>query len=105
MMGAREIDLERVKAQLKLWNAEMEHLERKMGAAERGERTGLPHRALDGLQEELAMLRQLRDEADRKTRELEQATDEDWESLHMAAEQALANLGDAFEQARSRLGQ
>ena len=101
-MSAREIDLERLRAELKIWHAEMAHLEQKLvaPATQGGLGTGGLDRAK--LEAQLAILRQLSDKADMAVHELASADEGDWGIQREGAKKALLHLGGAFEQLRSR---
>jgi Skp family chaperone for outer membrane proteins len=108
-MNAKAFDLERLRAELKLWDAEMAHLEDKVSRLEPEIRTAMQSEAHDMLQamlaEELARLRQLRDEAEQELQRMEQAGDAEWKIQGERAERALGRLGAAFEQSRARFGE
>jgi len=89
-MNAKAFDFERLSAELKLWDAELMHLEESV------------HRM--GLQK-LPALRQLRDEADQTLQQMAQAGDPEWRIQGERAERALARLGEAFEQSRNHFGE
>lgn len=108
-MNAKAFDLERLRAELKLWDAEIAHLGESVQRLEPDVQTALQSEAHDTLQamleEELAKLRQLRDEADRELQRMEQAGDAEWKIQGERAERALGRLGAAFEESRSRFGE
>ena len=60
---------------------------------------------LQMLEQELAELRQLRDEADQALELMAQSGDPEWRIQGERAERALARLGEAFEQSRSHFGE
>jgi prefoldin subunit 5 len=99
-MITRTFDLERLTAQLQLWDAEMAHLEAKVGRL--APEDGSAHATL---QEELARLRQLWGEAEQALHRLEQARDDEWKFLLERTELDLGRLGAAFEQSRARFGE
>lgn len=107
-MNAKTFDLERLRAELKLWDAEIAHLEEtaprlrpEAQAAVQSE----AHEMLQAMQEELARLRELRDEADQELQRMEQAGDPEWRIQGERTERALTRLGAAFEQSRTRFGE
>lgn len=104
-MIPREFELERLHAQLQLWDAEMTHLEAKIGAPQSvgSSRHEAPERAT--LHVELATLRQLWAEAAQALDQLERAGDAEWKILLERAELDLGRLGAAFEQSRARFGE
>jgi len=108
-MNAKAFDLERLRAELKLWDAEMAHLEEKVGRLEPEAESAMQSEAHEMLQAmletELAKLRQLRDEAERELQRMEQAGDAEWKIQRERAERALTRLGEAFEQSRSQFGE
>ena len=99
-MITRTFDLERLTAQLQLWDAEMTHLEAKFGRL--SPKDGSAHATL---REELARLRQLWAEAEQALHRLEQARDDEWKFLLERTELDLGRLGAAFEQSRARFGE
>jgi prefoldin subunit 5 len=103
-MSARQIDLERLHARLKVWNAELEHIEDKLRRL-RPEHLAAPGTEAEArLRADLEALRRLRDGVDEDIRNLEKvekAGAGEWDNLLLVAEQALAALGDAFERTRS----
>jgi hypothetical protein len=108
-MNAKAFDLERLRAELKLWDAEMAHLGEKVSTLEPQAPSAMQSEAHDTLQamleEELVKLRQLRDEAEQELQRLEQAGEAEWKIQGERAERALGRLGDAFEESRSRFGE
>jgi prefoldin subunit 5 len=108
-MIPRTLDLERLKAQLQLWDAEMTHLEAKIGRLAPEAHTALQDEAHDTLeamlQEELGRLRQLWFEAEQALHRLERADDAEWNILLERAELDLGRLGEAFELSRARFGE
>lgn len=108
-MNAKAFDLERLRAELKLWDAEIAHLEKTvypMGpeflTAMQSEAHEMPQAMLE---EELAKLTQLRNEAEQELQRMELAGDAEWKIQGERAERALARLGAAFEQSRSHFGE
>lgn len=107
-MNAKTFDLERLSAELKLWDAEIDHLEEKISQVEPDAQAALPaeaHDALQRLEADVARLRQLRDEAALALRRFQQAGEPEWKIEAERAERALARLGEAFEQSRAEFGE
>lgn len=107
-MNAKTFDLERLRAQLTLWDAEITHLEETIQHLGPEFQTAVQSEADDMLvmlEKELAALKQLQDEADQELRRMEQAGDPEWRIQGERAERALARLGTAFEQSRTRFGE
>lgn len=105
-MNAKSFDLERLQAQLKLWDAEISHLAEKLDRLRPDPRSEMQVEGNDMLHamldRELATLRQLRDEAVQELQAMEQAGDDEWANQGERAERALQRLGEAFEQSRAR---
>ena len=107
-MNAKAFDFERLSAELKLWDAELIHLEESVHRMGPAFQTAVQAEADDMLQmleHELAALRQLRDEADQALQQMAQAGDPEWRIAGERAEHALARLGEAFEQSRNHFGE
>lgn len=107
-MNAKAFDLERLSAELKLWDAELMHLEESIHQMGPVFQTAVQAEADDMLQmleQELADLRQLRDAADQTLQQMAQAGDPEWRIQGERAERALARLGEAFEQSRNHFGE
>lgn len=107
-MNAKTFDFERLKAQLTLWDAEIAHLEETAPRLKPEVQAALQseaHEMLQTMQEELAKLKHLRDEADQELQHMEQAGDPEWRIQGERAERALTRLGAAFEQSRSHFGE
>jgi Skp family chaperone for outer membrane proteins len=107
-MTAKAFDLERLSAELKLWDAELDHLEEKIRRAEPDAQAALPsetHDTQQRLEADVAKLRQLRDEAEQALQRMQQAGEPEWKILAERAERALARLGEAFEQSRAEFGE
>jgi hypothetical protein len=100
-MIARVFELERLHAQLQLWNAEMKHLGAKLDDSP--DEAGRPGHA--ALRAELETLRQLWAEAALALYRLESADDAEWRILQERAELDLRRLGAAFEQSRAHFGE
>lgn len=107
-MNAKAFDLERLSAELTLWDAELMHLEESVHGMGPAFQTAVQAEADDMLQmleQELAALRQLRDEADQALQQMAQAGDLEWKIQGERAERALARLGEAFAQSRKHFGE
>ncbi|HSJ80148.1 MAG TPA: hypothetical protein VK910_02955 [Thiobacillus sp.] len=107
-MNAKAFDFERLSAELKLWDAELMHLEESVHRMGPGFQTAVQAEADDMLQmleQELTALRQLHDEADQALQQMAQAGDPEWKIQGERAERALARLGEAFEQSRNHFGE
>ncbi|MCZ7566314.1 MAG: hypothetical protein M5U08_23005 [Burkholderiales bacterium] len=91
-MTSKSEYLETLGARLALWNAELAEL------ASRA-------RARADLEQALAELRRLRDDAAAQTRAIERAGESEWETLAGTAEKEFEALGAAFQRARSRFGE
>ncbi len=87
-MTKREEYVEKLKAQLDVWNADIEKLEAKARVASAETRTKI--------EEQVATLKGHRDEAAAKFDTLREATEEKWEELKAATEVAWAKLKDRF---------
>jgi prefoldin subunit 5 len=102
-MIPRTRDLERLRAELQLWAAEMAHLEATIGRLEPEARSALQDESHDTLeamlQAELARLRQLWGEAQQAVQRLEQADDAEW---HILLERAELDLGPWVRPLKSR---
>jgi len=107
-MNTKVFDLERLKVELKLWDAEMTHLEATISHLDPDAQTAVQSEAHDlrtMLESELAKLQQLRNEVDQELRRMEQADGPEWRIQGERAERALVRLGEAFEQSRSWFGE
>lgn len=107
-MNAKAFDLERLSAELKLWDAELMHLEEgvhRMGPVFQTAVQAEADDMLQMLEQELAALRQLRDAADQALQQMAQAGDPEWRIQGERAERALARLGEAFQQSRKHFGE
>ena len=107
-MNAQAFDLERLRTLLQLWDAEIAHLEESVHGMRSETQTAVQSEALGMLQmleEELAKLRQLRDEAAQELQRMERAGDAEWKIQGERAERALTRLGAAFEQFRTHFGE
>jgi prefoldin subunit 5 len=108
-MKNRTIELDRLRAELQLWDAEMTHLEAKVDSMAPESRSALQNESRDTLEamlhEELARLRQLWSEAAQSLDRLERTNGDEWKIVLERAELNLSRLGAAFEQSRSRFGE
>jgi hypothetical protein len=108
-MTARTLDIERLKTQLQLWDAEIAHLEEEVGRMQPEGRSAMQNEARDTLQamlaKESAALRQQWAEAEQALEQVEQARDDEWHIAWEHAERLLDRLGATFEQARARFGE
>lgn len=108
-MNAKTFDLERLRAELKLWDAEIAHLEETVGRMEPEFRSAMQSEAHGVLQamleEDLAKLRAMRDEAEQELQRMDEADDAEWKIQGERAERALARLGETFERSRARFGE
>ncbi len=107
-MIPRTRDLEQLRAQLQLWNAEMAHLEAKISRLQPEAHSAMQdaHGAPEAmLQAELARLRQLWDNAEQALHRPERARDDEWKILLERTQLDLGRLGAAFEQSRARFGE
>ena len=96
-MAAREVYIDKLKARLDLWNAELGRIESKAHAAQADVRIELERIADE--------LHRKRDEAGKRMRKLERSREDAWEDLKGGAESAFVKLGEAFERARQRFGE
>ena len=94
MMGKRDVYVERLKAQLDEWNAELDKLEAKTQEFEASARLGL--------QEDLKELRKKRDAAKARLAEIQEASEEAWEDLVHGFERSWDIFKESVEQAVSR---
>lgn len=108
-MSLRTIELDRLRAQLQLWDAEMTHLEEKVSHMEPVNRSAMENEAHDTLQamlqQDLARLRQLWLEAEQALHQVERAHDDEWQIVWERAERVLDRLGEAFAASRARFGE
>jgi len=90
----RDAYLEKAKAQLDEWNAELDSLEAKA--------RGATADAKIKYDEEITAIRQRRDEAKRKFAEIQSASEDAWEQLKEGAEAAWNSLKEAVTKAKSQ---
>lgn len=88
--------IEKARAQLDQWNAEIEKLKAKANEAESD--------AKIRYQKQIEELRAQRDEAEKKMKEMQRAGDDAWQDMKAGFDKAWDDLGKAFENARSRFG-
>ena len=93
-MSIRDEYVEKMKAQLDQWNAELQKLEAKTAEAQAD--------AKIKMERELAELRQRRDEAQQKFLELQKASDEAWQDMMQGAERMWTAMNEAVHKAWSR---
>jgi hypothetical protein len=96
-MMTREVYVEKLKARLNLWDAELGRIDAKAHAAQADVRIELERIADE--------LHRKRDEASRRMRKLEKAGEDSWDELKSGTESAFVALGKAFERTRERLGE
>jgi DNA repair ATPase RecN len=90
-MSKRDAFVNRLKAQLDEWNADLDRLEARM----RGAETGLKMK----YEERMAALRRQRDEAKRRLSQIQEAAEDSWEHLKQGTEDAWAALKGAVARA------
>ena len=90
----RDAYLEKAKAQLDEWNADLDKLEAKSRGAKAD--------AKIKYDEQLTALRQRRDKAKQKFAEIQSASEDAWESLKQGAEDAWNSLKEAVTKAKSQ---
>ncbi len=93
-MSARDAYVEKLKAQLDEWNAELDKLQARL----RGARAD----AKIDYEKQIKTLRQQRDEATTKLAEIQEASEDAWEDLKQGMENTWTALKEAFERAKSR---
>lgn len=93
-MSLRDEYVQKMKAQLDQWNAELQKLEAKTAEAQAD--------AKIKFERELVELRQRRDEAQKKLVELQKAGDEAWQDMVQGTERMWNAMNDAFQKAWSR---
>ncbi|SEO67802.1 hypothetical protein [Aquisalimonas asiatica] len=92
-MARRDEYVEKFKAQLDQWNAELAKLEAKANEAQADARLRY--------ESEIEELRQRREEARERMKELEQAGEEAWDDFRKNAEKAWKDLDEGFRKAWS----
>lgn len=93
-MSQRDEYIEKAKARLDQWNAEIDKLKAKADEAEADAKVRY--------QQQLQELRRHRDEAEKRIKDLQQAGDDAWMDLKTGFDKAWDSIGDAFERARAR---
>ena len=93
-MNSRDEYLQKFKANLDQWNADIDKLEAKAREAQ-ADAQAQYHKQLDDL-------RQMRDEALQRYTEVQNATVEAWDTMAQGTEKAWQAWFDAFQDARSK---
>ena len=93
-MADRDEYLEKFKANLDEWNAEIGKLEAKAREAQAD--------AKAQYEKQLVALREMRDDAQKKFAEMQKASDEAWDVMLKGTEKAWQTWASAFEKARSK---
>lgn len=93
-MTNRDEYLETFKTKLDEWNAEINKLESKAREAQAG--------AQAQFDEQLELLREMRDNAQKNFNEMQNATTEAWDVMLQGTEKAWQAWNNAFEDARSK---
>lgn len=93
-MNKRDAYVEKMKAQLDEWNAEMDKLVARANAAEADMKLKY--------NEQIEALRKQREEANQRLRELQSASEAAWESLRAGMETAWEDMSKAVKDAASR---
>lgn len=93
-MNERQAYIEKMKAKLDEWNADIDKLEARARDAEADARIRL-HQQLDEL-------KATREDAARRVRELQDAGSDAWESMRQGAEAAWEEMARAFRDASNR---
>ena len=93
-MTSRDEHLEKFKAKLDEWNAEISKLEASARDAQAD--------AKAQYEKQLASMRQMRDEAQGKFSEMQTATTDAWDAMAKGAENAWNAWASAFDEARSK---
>ena len=93
-MNERQAYIEKMKARLDEWNADIEKLEARAKRAEAD--------AQIGVQKQLDQLKATRDDAAKRLRELQDASADAWEVMRQGAEAAWEDMANAFKEATSR---
>ena len=94
--SAKDKYVEKRKAEIDKWNAELESLEAKITAAGADAKAKLEH------EEHIKALRQKRDEAKSKLAEIQAAGDDTWEGLKDGVEGIWTNIKDGFESVKAK---
>jgi chromosome segregation ATPase len=93
-MSSRDEYVEKIKAKLDQWNAEIDKLEAQAREAEADEEIQR--------QKQVDELRRQRDQAEVKLKELQEMSTDAWNDMRSGFEEAWNNLSTAFESAKSR---
>ena len=93
-MTSRDEYLEKFKAKLDDWNAEINKLERDAREVQAD--------AKAQYEKQIASLREMRDDAQKKYSEMQTATTEAWDAMMQGTENAWQAWMSAFEEARSK---
>ena len=94
-MSNRDEYIEKMKASLDEWNAELAELEARARSAEADMRLNFDR--------QIEELRRRRDEAEKQLRELRSAGEESWERMRQGMEAAWEEMHRAFREAADRL--
>ena len=93
-MSKRDIYVEKLKAQLDIWNAQIDKFEAQAKQASAS--------AKAGYEEQIKLLHQQRDLAKAKFAEIQVASDEAWEDLRQGADTVWTAFRESLEKAMSR---
>ncbi len=93
-MSDREIYVEKAKAQLEQWNAEIDKLQAKAREANAD--------AKKQYEDHLAEMKRNRDAAEEKLREMRTASEESWKDMQAGFESAWKSMQDSVDKAMSR---
>lgn len=93
-MTDRDEYLEKLKARLDEWNADIDKLESKTREAQAS--------AKAQYEKQLVAMREMRDDAQKKFSEMQKASDEAWDVMLKGTEKAWQTWASAFEKARSK---
>lgn len=93
-MSEKDQYVEKAKAKLDQWNAEIDKLQAKADEADAGSRIEY--------QKQLDEMRAKRDEAQVRLKELAEASDDAWEDVKAGFDKAWDNISGAFQSALSR---
>lgn len=93
-MSDRDIYVEKAKAQLEQWNAEIDKLQAKAREANAD--------AQKTYEDQIAEMKKNRDQMEEKLREMRSATEESWKDMQSGFEAAWKSMQDSVEKAMSR---
>ncbi|MCG5513559.1 hypothetical protein [Ectothiorhodospira shaposhnikovii] len=93
-MSQREAHIEKLKARLDEWNAEIHKLEAKAQAAQADMKIQY--------EEQLSAMREQRDKARERMHELQDASEDAWEHMREGMESAWEHMSKAFKDAMNR---